>query len=118
MPATLIAKRHRVADVGDAIEFCFQQGWTDGLPVIPPTEERVRAMLEAAGLDPKQEIGFVTHRAVSITADRARYYHWLMLRFRVLFDQQLNQRLKQGFASLPNIMDKLEETEIEREFLL
>ena len=43
---------------------------------------------------------------------------WLMLRFRVLFDQQLNQRLKQGFASFPNIMDKLEETEIEREFLL
>jgi signal peptidase I len=43
---------------------------------------------------------------------------WLMLRFRVLCDQQLNQRLKQGFASLPNIMDKLEETKIEREFLL
>ena len=42
----------------------------------------------------------------------------LMLRFRVLFDQQLNQRLKQGCASLPNIMDKLEETKIEREFLL
>ena len=46
------------------------------------------------------------------------FYAWLMLRFRVLFDQQLNQRLKQGFASFPNIMDKLEETEIEREFLL
>jgi hypothetical protein len=44
--------------------------------------------------------------------------YWLMLRFRVLFDQQLNQRVKQGFASLPNIMDKLEETKIEREFLL
>src|SRR5882724_11108136 len=42
-------------------------------------------------------------------------YSWrLMLRFRVLFDQQLNQRLKQGCASLPNIMDKLEETKIER----
>jgi len=41
-----------------------------------------------------------------------------MLRFRVLFDQQLNQRLKQGFASLANIRDKLEETKIAREFLL
>ena len=36
MPATLTAKRHRLADVADAIEFCMQQGWTDGLPVIPP----------------------------------------------------------------------------------
>jgi hypothetical protein len=70
MPATLTAKRHQVADVGDAIEFCFQQGWTDGLPVIPPTAERVRAMLEAAHLDPKQEVGHVAHRAVSITAEK------------------------------------------------
>src|SRR5262245_49830477 len=68
MPAMLIARRHRVDDVGEAIEFCMAQGWTDGLPVIPPTEDRVRAMLAASGLDPKQEIGYITHRAVSITA--------------------------------------------------
>jgi hypothetical protein len=67
---TMTAKRHRVADVGDAMEFCFQQGWTDGLPVVPPTEERVRAMLEAARLEPKREIGYVAHRAVSITAEK------------------------------------------------
>ncbi|MBI2490888.1 MAG: hypothetical protein HYV94_02080, partial [Candidatus Rokubacteria bacterium] len=64
------SKRHRVEDVGDAIEFCFQQGWTDGLPVIPPTADRVQTMLEAARLDPKQEIGYVAHRAVSITAEK------------------------------------------------
>jgi hypothetical protein len=70
MPATMNAKRHPVADIGDAMEFCFQQGWTDGLPVVPPTEERVRAMLEATGLDPKEEIGYIAHRAVSITAEK------------------------------------------------
>ena len=70
MPATLTSKRHRVEDVADAIEFCFQQGWTDGLPVIPPTPDRVVTMLEAARLDAKQEIGFVAHRAVSITAEK------------------------------------------------
>ena len=70
MPATLTSKRHRVEDVADAIEFCFQQGWTDGLPVIPPTADRVQKMLEAARLDPKQEIGYVAHRAVSITAEK------------------------------------------------
>jgi hypothetical protein len=70
MAATLTAKRHKVADAGDAIEFCMQQGWSDGLPVIPPTEERVHAMLAASRLDPKQEIGYITHRAVSITAEK------------------------------------------------
>ena len=70
MPATMTAKRHRIADVGDAMEFCFQQGWTDGLPVVPPTEARVHAMLEAAHLDPKQEIGYIAHRAVSISAEK------------------------------------------------
>jgi len=70
MPGTLTSKRHRVEDVADAIEFCFQQGWTDGLPVVPPTAERVGGLLEAARLDPKQEIGFVAHRAVSVTAEK------------------------------------------------
>src|SRR5256884_7309238 len=67
---TLISKRHKVEDL-DAIEFCFQQGWTDGLPVVPPTAELVGAMLGGARLDPKQEIGFVAHRGVSITAEKA-----------------------------------------------
>src|SRR2546428_5364577 len=69
MPAQLTARRHNV-EVGDAIEFCFAQGWTDGLPVVPPTADRVARMLEGARLDPKQEIGFVAHRAVSITAEK------------------------------------------------
>src|SRR5439155_1215013 len=60
----------RVQDVSDAIEFCFQQGWTDGLPVVPPTPERVSAMLEAARLDPKHQIAFITHRSVSVTAEK------------------------------------------------
>jgi hypothetical protein len=30
---------------GDDIEVCFEAGWTDGLPVVPPTTERVAAML-------------------------------------------------------------------------
>ena len=69
MPAQLTARRHNV-EVGDAIEFCFAQGWTDGLPVVPPTADRVARMLEGARLDPKQEIGFVAHRGVSITAEK------------------------------------------------
>src|SRR5499433_1299919 len=70
MAVTLTSKRHQVEDGGDAIEFCFQRGWTDGLPVVPPTPERVGAMLEAARLAPQQQVAFITNRAVSITAEK------------------------------------------------
>src|SRR5499425_537656 len=33
---------------GDELEEMFERGWTDGLPVIPPTAERVEAMLRGA----------------------------------------------------------------------
>ena len=28
-------------DVLGAIDYCYDQGWTDGLPVVPPHVERV-----------------------------------------------------------------------------
>jgi hypothetical protein len=64
------SRRHAVRDLADAIEYCQAQGWTDGLPVVPPTADSVGAMLEAAGLDPDHEIAYVAHRAVSITAEK------------------------------------------------
>jgi hypothetical protein len=66
VPLTL----HTLDDATDPVEFCFQQGWSDGLPVVPPTEARVRAMLDAAKLAPDQQIGYVDHRAVAITAGK------------------------------------------------
>jgi hypothetical protein len=68
--AALTSKRHRAADDADAIELCFAQGWTDGLPVVPPTPERVERMLGAVRLDPGHEITYITHRAVSVTAEK------------------------------------------------
>src|SRR5262245_40471524 len=66
----LVSKRHAVQDLNHGIEFCCQQGWTDGLPVVPPTEGAVRAMLDAAGLEPGQELCFITNRQVSVTAEK------------------------------------------------
>ncbi|MET0851000.1 MAG: hypothetical protein ABW020_07735 [Candidatus Rokuibacteriota bacterium] len=70
MTTTLTSKRHSVADPADAIELCYEKGWTDGLPVVPPTEARVRAMLDAAELAPDHQIGFITNRQVSILAEK------------------------------------------------
>lgn len=66
----LTALRHKIESEADAIDFCFDQGWSDGLPVIPPTEGRVKAMLDAVGLAPEQQIGFIPERRVSITAEK------------------------------------------------
>ena len=66
----LTSKRHAIDDTVDAIEFCHEKGWTDGLPVIPPTLDRVQAMLEAVRLDPQHQVAFIAHRAVAITAEK------------------------------------------------
>src|SRR5580704_2390239 len=41
----------------DELEEMFERGWTDGLPVIPPTAERVEAML--GGRDGGESLGLV-----------------------------------------------------------
>ncbi len=70
MAVVLGSRRHAVNDVADAIEFCYRQGWTDGLPVIPPTPERVMAMLDSAEVSPEHQIAYIAHRAVAITAEK------------------------------------------------
>jgi hypothetical protein len=66
----LKSRRHTAADIGGAIELCYTNGWTDGLPVVPPTPERVTAMLDAAGLEPERELAFIENRQVSVTAEK------------------------------------------------
>jgi len=64
-----------MSGTGDAVEFFFDKQWSDGLPVVPPTEERLAAMLAATGRDPDELIGLVpplmapaTVRAIAVHA--------------------------------------------------
>lgn len=51
----------RVPDRLDTVDRLFyQRGWTDGLPIIPPTPERYRALL--GDLDPGELLGLVEPR--------------------------------------------------------
>ena len=43
----------------DLIEVCYENGWTDGLPVVPPTPERVERMLSGTDRDPDELIAAV-----------------------------------------------------------
>ncbi|MBI2862568.1 MAG: thioredoxin, partial [Chloroflexi bacterium] len=40
-------------------ELIYERGWSDGLPVVPPTEERVLAMLNAVDRDPQEVLGLI-----------------------------------------------------------
>lgn len=55
----LRSKIYEAADVDAFVELAYERGWTDGLPVFPPTDERVTAMIEYVGRDPDEVIGIV-----------------------------------------------------------
>lgn len=67
---TLRSAAYDLADAFDANELYQQKGWTDGLPIVPPTEERVWACLEAAGLAPTARVGLERLRQRPITAEK------------------------------------------------
>ncbi len=54
-------------DAVEAIENCYELGWTDGLPVVPPTVERVEEFLHVAGRDPNEVLGALPERRREIT---------------------------------------------------
>jgi len=70
MDVRLASQRHAVEDAGEAIEFCYRTGWTDGLPVVPPTERRVIEFLANGGHEPDDIIGGVPDRARVFTAEK------------------------------------------------
>jgi hypothetical protein len=54
----------------DEIEALFDRGWSDGLPVVPPTEARVLRMLGGTTRDPKEVIGQVPSDLADCTVEK------------------------------------------------
>ena len=68
----MTAAAQHAYDSHDAlIEDYFDKGWTDGLPIIAPTPEKVAAFLEQAGLSGEEVLGTVPTREVTCTAEQA-----------------------------------------------
>ena len=57
-------------DAFAANEFYQDHGWTDGLPIVPPTDTLVRAFLEAARMAPSDVVGVEPVRRRRITAEK------------------------------------------------
>ena len=60
---------HCVDSEIEAIEYAYNQGWTDGLPVVLPTQDRVDEVLSRWGYDAGEEVGRVPERHRIITAE-------------------------------------------------
>lgn len=66
----LKSRHYEAPDMAAAMELCYTKGWTDGFPVVPATQERIDAMLAAAGFEPEIEVAFIENRQVSVTAEK------------------------------------------------
>lgn len=68
--ATLRARRIELAPLEDEIETAFERGWTDGLPIVPPTELRVLRMLEGTTRAPDELVGIIPPNNVKCTVEK------------------------------------------------
>jgi hypothetical protein len=66
----LKARRIELADLDDEMEALFDRGFTDGLPVVPPTEERVLRMLEGTTRAPDEVVAVVPPDLVEVTVEK------------------------------------------------
>ena len=70
-PRALQARRVDVPDSYDAVQdFYWEQGWTDGLPVVPATDSLVRRMLSGYGEDPSLSLGVIQPRNARVTLEK------------------------------------------------
>lgn len=54
-------------NIDEVNEFCLKNVWSDGLPVVPPTLERVRAMLRFTDRAPQEVIGVLRPAKLAAT---------------------------------------------------
>jgi hypothetical protein len=66
----LKARQVEVSPLEDPMEVCFERGWSDGLPVTPPTDERVVRMLSGTKRDPQEVIGLIPPNLAPCTVEK------------------------------------------------
>ncbi len=54
----------------DPVEACYERGWTDGLPVVPPTPERILRMLGGTRRDPAEVVGLIPPDMAPCTVEK------------------------------------------------
>lgn len=102
-------------DIWEAQAFFEEKGWSDGLPVIPPTEERVAQMLAATKRKPEEIIGAMPPRWAQATVEKIavngvmagckpEYMPVLIAAVEALTDPKLNLYALQATTGGPAVM--------------
>jgi hypothetical protein len=64
------ARRIEIASADDIAEFMFDQGFSDGLPLVPPTAERVLRMLRGTVRDSQEIVAVVPPNMAPVTVEK------------------------------------------------
>lgn len=67
----LAARAIEVVEDADPMEVAFERGWTDGLPIVPPTDLRVARMLAGTTRRPDEIIGEIPPNLSTCTVEKA-----------------------------------------------
>ena len=66
----LSSRRIEIDADEDEYEAMDARGWSDGLPLVPPTEERVLRMLDGTARDPQEVLGLVPPDLAPATVEK------------------------------------------------
>ena len=66
----LASRRIESPQLEDDVETCFARGWTDGLPVVPPTEVRVVRMLRGTDRAADEVVGLIPPNQAPCTVEK------------------------------------------------
>ena len=66
----LSSRTYDADDIAAVQELYHSNGWTDGLPIVPPTADAVQACLDWAMMPPDQLIGIEPVRGLAVTAEK------------------------------------------------
>ena len=97
----LHSRRVELAELEDEFEAMFSRGWTDGLPVVPPTEERVLRMLEGTTRDAQDIVATVPPDLVDVTVEKVaiaavmagclpEYLPWVLTAIEAICNDEFN----------------------------
>ena len=112
----LQSERFEVADDLWAAQSLFEEkGWSDGLPIIPPTEDRVERILAAVNRQPNEVIGVVPPRWAPATVEKIainavmagckpEYMPVLLAAVEAITDPKLNLYALQATTGGPAVM--------------
>lgn len=66
----LRSRRVEFATAEDEVEAMFDRGWSDGLPIVAPTEERVLRMLAGTDRDPQEVVAVIPPNLAEATVEQ------------------------------------------------